>query len=198
MKYLFITTMAVAEALLITYFCITGWSIFLLSAIAFLILCLVAWYKDSAITYEWNEFTSHMRSSLNFQPKIFRGMQSYHFMCTKFPAFKPGIHKIVGLSKGLHHRDSIRMGYRIGVEEMYPVLYLYNRGKRIAINLGVSFKQDELMYVEWYIHDGVLRTKIENCKTEVFESIYYPVSFTFGWGYQLYPYGTNSKWLIRK
>jgi len=200
MKTVFYSIIVLTELLLIIYFITTGCNWFLIGFIAFALITLYNWIAESRITNELKEIRIKTnRLSFNFFPKVFSNEINYHYVCRSFERIEheTGVQKIIGFSKGLHHINSVRIGFRRFGNTLHSVLYIYDKRKRIKIDLSIAFLEDDLMHVQWNIIDQVLVTKLTNETTGTVQVHKHPVSFNTGFGFQLYPYGCKSVWEVK-
>ena len=154
---------------------------------------------DSLNKYEIRK--GHHRSGVFFDLRLFDYNLNFDFLFEENCYFQPieeddfDINKLYGFSYGLHHKDSIRLGWRPSKNEgkIEVFIYYYNNGKR-----------------DWKYLSDVGTDRVYNCSIELFnDSFIVKINDSLGnnmsselidfqfpkikWGYYLFPYFGGNK-----
>lgn len=101
------------------------------------------------------------------------------------------INKLLGFSLGMHHKNSIRVGWRWFCGELQLCSYIYENGVRLKekVLCNCDFNTDYRIYVYLYIKDGKyclyyhVNSELKHSQqlaTKVKKYVSYPLSLYFG------------------
>lgn len=97
--------------------------------------------------------------------------------------------KLCGWSYGMHHKNSIRAGWRSAGEKIELCLYLYENGERYTSSKTIIIPTDFKATIELHCNNGQASMKVWGYTWPSWEwEVTLPYSAKPTWGYFLFPY----------